>query len=364
MPVDKINGVSLAAISKINGIAVEDIALWNRKVITEIPIPTGLIIPYNTDGADPSGWVTYTDADGKYIIGAGDTYDAEDTAASDGAKTLTVESAGAHTGSGGGSSSTATGAGGGMGTSSQAAHPHTMAIGTYVSHYQESRFIKANAGQTVIPQYGVVQTWDRNLETENIWTDGRMLKANTALAASAASTHTGKSTNAVSSHNHGDNRGTSNGGEQDKIQGDGSSAGGHSHTGITVTIANTLREYALAAWASAAADVDLESGMIGMYESLEAPDEWSLCDGDNGTPDLRNYFITNVAEGDKGAASGDGTLTATASLTHSSHGHTSGTVVSVGGYAYHAGYTMTPHTVNQNYTWLPAYYALAFIMKD
>ena len=362
MPVDKINGVSLSAISKINGVAKANIAFYNRKVITKIPIPTGLIIPYNTDGADPSGWVTYTDADGKYIIGAGDTYDAEDTGAGGGAKTITVESAGAHSGTS--SPTIAASAGGDCGTSAEAAHDHTMELGTYVPHYQQSRFIKANAGQTIIPQYGVIQTWDRTFGIENIWTSGRMLKSNTALGAAGASTHTGLSTNTVSGHKHGDTMGTASGGDQDKTEGAGSAQGGHNHTGITATITNTIRQYALAAWANAAADVDLEAGMIGMFESLTPPENWSLCDGNNGTPDLRNYFIKHVAEGDKGAATGDGTLTVTATLTHGSHGHFGDTAESVGGTAIHSEYTMPPHTVNQNYSWLPAYYALAFIMKD
>ena len=143
--------------------------------------------------------------------------------------------------------------------------------------------------------------------------------------------------------------------------------GGHSHAAIGVEVTNSLRRYALSAWRNASAAFDLTSGMVGMYESLTPPDGWALCDGNNGTPDLRNYFIRPVTTGSEGA-SGDGTLTATSadSMDHASHNHDVGTASSFSGYAthYHANdVTMDSHTLSDNYTWLPPYYALAFIIK-
>ena len=96
MPVNKIHGTLLTAISKVNGIAKANIRYFNGKIITVITVPEGLIIPFNSDAAVPAGWTAYTDADEKYIIGAGDTYAVDATAASQGQKTLTSSAAGGH----------------------------------------------------------------------------------------------------------------------------------------------------------------------------------------------------------------------------------------------------------------------------
>ena len=361
MPVDKINGVSVSAISKINGIAIANIRYWNDKIISYIPVPTGLILPYNSDGADPSGWTTWTDADGCHIIGAGDTYAVNDTAVSEGSKTVTVPASGGHTQAG--YNNYAHGADGCGGTA-EPAHDHDMSF-TYVPPYQKSRLIKADAGEIAIPQNAAVWTWDTTPATlDNIWTGESMYMSNTTLGTGGTNSITGRSSDTQPNHDHGGIRGAQVHGypADRKI---GKASGGHTHTGITVTMTNTLRRYALAAWEHASNSFDVASNLIGMYESLTPPANWVLCDGDNGTPDLRNYFIKNVADADKGVATGNGTVTATANLTHSNHNHDNGTIgTGAISAAYHAANKkMEAHELSENYTWLPAYYALAFIMK-
>lgn len=50
-------------------------------------------------------------------------------------------------------------------------------------------------------------------------------------------------------------------------------------------------------------------GMIMMFYGTTAPDGWAICDGTNGTPDLRNKFILGVGEYSLGATGGEKTHT-------------------------------------------------------
>ncbi len=60
----------------------------------------------------------------------------------------------------------------------------------------------------------------------------------------------------------------------------------------------------------------LPKGLIQMYSGSVAPKGWAICDGNNGTPDLRDRFI--VMQGSKFIGSGDGNaLTGNATVTGS-----------------------------------------------
>lgn len=48
-------------------------------------------------------------------------------------------------------------------------------------------------------------------------------------------------------------------------------------------------------------------GLISMFSGSEIPTGWALCDGENGTPDLRDRFI--VGQGSTFTGQGDGTTT-------------------------------------------------------
>ena len=103
--------------------------------------------------------------------------------------------------------------------------------------------------------------------------------------------------------------------------------------------------------------------MIGLYEDVSPPAGWYLCDGTNGTPDLQNRFIKLVASGSDGVGSGDGTVTAAGTFSHGTHTHKSTTFRTNSPInRSHDTYTQGDHSLNENYAWLPPYYALAFIM--
>ena len=121
------------------------------------------------------------------------------------------------------------------------------------------------------------------------------------------------------------------------------------------------------------------SGMIIMYNSTTAPSGWYLCDGNNGTPDLRDRFIVGAGNSySQGATGGSNTATSTVSISVSVSG-TTGTPANHSGNAFGYGNLSSASHANQNHnhnfsgsgsgsdtvsidTRSP-YYALTFIMK-
>jgi len=107
-------------------------------------------------------------------------------------------------------------------------------------------------------------------------------------------------------------------------------------------------------------------GMIMLWagEVVDIPAGWTLCDGSNDTPDLRDKFIVGAGDaynpGDEGgAASHIHTGTAPAHT----HGLTGGTVIGSGdGFFPTVWGGIVPITVDPIGN-LPPYYALCFIMK-
>ena len=132
------------------------------------------------------------------------------------------------------------------------------------------------------------------------------------------------------------------------------------------------------------------TGMIMMYTGSTAPSGWALCDGQNGTPDLRDRFI--VSSGNTYSIDGTGgsadaiVVSHTHSITDPGHTHTySRAQDEANGYA-EVGTSQERLTLNVSYANnttvsnttgisidsqgssgtnanLPPYYALAFIMK-
>ena len=119
------------------------------------------------------------------------------------------------------------------------------------------------------------------------------------------------------------------------------------------------------------------TGMILMYTGTTAPTGWALCDGTNGTPDLRNRFI--VGQGSTYSINSTGglhevTLTSAQMPSHEHSTNIDGTHVipGVGSSSYPYGgagsyastvFNMNPTGGGQPHENLPPYYALAYIMK-
>lgn len=110
-------------------------------------------------------------------------------------------------------------------------------------------------------------------------------------------------------------------------------------------------------------------GVIGIWSgSIDAiPAGWALCNGQNGTPDLRDRFVVGAGNSYSVGATGG---SATVSHTHTFSGTTSGGssswgIVSITGSAPRGDHVhnysgTSSATAAEN---RPPYYALAFIMK-
>lgn len=111
----------------------------------------------------------------------------------------------------------------------------------------------------------------------------------------------------------------------------------------------------------------LPTGLILLWSGSIAsiPGGWVLCDGTNGTPDLRDRFVI-AAGGSYAVGANGGNSSHTHTFTSDGHFHT-----------LNAGYNLASGVVWSNQTnsetdsgttdpadHLPPYYALAFIMKS
>lgn len=114
------------------------------------------------------------------------------------------------------------------------------------------------------------------------------------------------------------------------------------------------------------------TGFIGIWSGINVPDGWALCDGSNGTPDLRGRFVLGSnslhAIGSTGGSE-EVTLTVEQMPKHL-HGYS---VYSKGGSGYGmymsstSGITYDSSTgyagSSQPHSNMPPYYVLAYIMK-
>jgi len=100
---------------------------------------------------------------------------------------------------------------------------------------------------------------------------------------------------------------------------------------------------------------------------VDIPDGWVLCDGNNGTPDLRNQFIIGAGGSYAVGASGGG-AGHNHNFTGVGHQHDFQTIagtLGAAGILLALNHTNTSYAVGttNNTLSLPPYYALAFIMK-
>lgn len=116
----------------------------------------------------------------------------------------------------------------------------------------------------------------------------------------------------------------------------------------------------------ASSNAGVAAGMIVMWSGLvsDVPNGWSICDGTNGTPDLRYKFI-------RGAGNQVGAQGGSASHSHSiDHyiGCASGSLFVVNGgcscMVAAQGHTHSMYVNAQNASNIPPYYELIFIRKD
>ena len=159
-------------------------------------------------------------------------------------------------------------------------------------------------------------------------------------------------------------------------------------TSAAVTLGTYDNLYGIIGVLNTSTGTTIPTGMISLwYGSIgSVPLGWYLCDGTNGTPDLRDKFVVGAGSTYSVAATGGSTdaivvsHTHTATVTDPGHNHTSlvrpgGTVTGGGAVSYvndgNTGTATTGITVSNASTGvsgtnanLPPYYALAYVMKS
>lgn len=190
--------------------------------------------------------------------------------------------------------------------------------------------------------------------------NGKFLKSIPDSSTSPGNTG-GQSSVGISSHDH---SGTAEiGGGYYSAEDTGTDAvAGTSNEGYASESGSISTEppYVELAYIKATETTNVEPGVIVAWSgsSTDVPSGWAICDGNNGTPDLRNNFV-------KGTTSESSILNTGGSYTKSwyhSHKLDDGTDIKTGGDA----------DATENYTngervyfsWLPPYYELIFIQKQ
>jgi hypothetical protein len=361
--VSKVHAKVSGAWKEVNGVYVRVSGVL-KQVYQGITLPTGLIIPYY-GGSAPSGWSLFASANDKYIIGAG----TKAVGATGGSITVdgTTITIGNHLGDAA-QYSTFGESGVLHGYTTEGNHAHTFSF-TYAPNKRKLVLIKAGAGLSQLPANGIILTAEQAMAglTQLFDSENRYLVAASAVGTEDDSTSKNVSSSTNGAHTHGS--GTrwfatnEQGGEYDKPL--HISAGGHSHTvNVTSISANLLRVY-LNAFYHASQAYDLADKMIGLWESLTPPQNWVLCDGNNGTPNLNDAVAMFGPKASGGSRTGDNTLSYNYSAAaEAGHIHDGSTVYNSGfGTSYHPNsISMGAHSGSGSPAFAPPYYALAFIM--
>lgn len=140
-------------------------------------------------------------------------------------------------------------------------------------------------------------------------------------------------------------------------------AGGpHTHT-VTVVPTFNVKRKKLCCFESGV-DYEVVPGMIWAWAgSIGAlPTDYVLCDGTNGTPDMRDHFIE--FSDTSGTATGNNTVSLSGTTNQVGHSHYGSQITAVSysnnyGHAYTQGHD---HTISGSFAYVPKYYALAMIM--
>jgi hypothetical protein len=114
-------------------------------------------------------------------------------------------------------------------------------------------------------------------------------------------------TNTTGSHHHGGVRRTI-GDEGD--DGDWCNFGGsHYHSAkLEASIDQRYTYLKMALWKSASTEIDAVPGIIALWEGVTPPEGWAICNGSNGTPDLRNKFVIISNSSTGGSTGGNNTI--------------------------------------------------------
>lgn len=341
-------------------------------------VPVGLILPQRVGTSPPSGWASYTAANTRLIRGAGGAISSGQTG---GSNSVTVSgstsSAPNHTGAT--PYTTFVGTNGGMlemiaatpDTTSSGGHSHTYSAGSVTIGAPVAMFpliIKTGSIGLLAPAAAMMLSASplaHALLQQITAYNGRLLGAASSQSQSGTATQAASPTyGSAGTHSH-HNSQRLDGSRPDFTNGgyEISDAGtGHTHTGVLTITPNAQRRRMLC-WGGAE-DFPIVVGSIGLWDTSNGavPTDWQMCDGTNGTPDLRGYFI-EFASSNGGSTAGNNTVSWAGSTTPHAHNHR-------GALNYRAIETQTAlhddgvehsHSVSGSAAWTPPFYGLVAI---
>ena len=347
-------------------------------------VPVGAIVPLSGSTV-PDGWADYTDADGKYILGAGGAYAIGDTGGTLTASgwTSSTDVKDMHASGGGVSSFLVQQAGTvtpndiaqwGGNNFPNTDHSHSFTIGTLTPNLlrRENRLvIKTGSSSTNFPAavqvMGLPGLLLAGLSRVTSFTN-RLLVAQAANANAGASAISVSGTTGSAGVNH-DHRVFAASrivdlGLTAEIFAYIDAVGAHTHT-YNLTLNRSPKRKSVALYGSAG-DFAVIPGMIVMWSGDigTLPSDWVLCDGGGATPDLRDFFIEIAPEGGENVSSGNNTLTVNAGTGSHAHQHkgSSSFLGTPTFAAIHDDSGLHNHTISETRDWMPPYYALAAIM--
>ena len=333
-------------------------------------IPNGGIVMLNTTTI-PGSMTRFSAADNRFIVCAGNSYSIDGTGGSASGLAFSSQSSGSHLGStvftsfktntGG---TTYIGVYYGTGSYYSGTHGHGINIDILPS-YQDIVLAKADAFLTSFPANSIVLSYNSdNWGLTRLFTSNYYARAQSTIASGGGSiTLTTIANDGVHTHwtrYYTDLAGTTN--VYSPI-----SSGSHTHSSYTLSATWLLKAYSVAALSSAT-QFDISAGQIIFWESLDPPMGWKICDGTEGTPDLRDYFLKFCASTHEGETDGTNQLSLTGTLnsTNASHSH-KGSLVGVGEQTlaiYHdTDDWIHDHTVDDSIIQEPPYYGLVPIIK-
>lgn len=345
----------------------------------------GIIVPLD-DTSIPSGWERFTSADSKHIVGAGSTYAAGATGGAQASISQTTSSAGDHDGAASpvnfvlnaGASSLPGGhysitAGGGA---TDGAHIHTLTC-KYDMAYQQIVLIKATDNFVKFPAKAMVfGTGATTPVTGNtiVYDDDVALVSGAAITTgggSYSSTSCSNGGSDATDHVHESKNSFYNPTGASTAYSLYEATTGSTHTFTPSLSSQTLKRTYLTAWKNTSA-FHGASGIIAMWESATAPYGWAVCDGTNGTIDMRDYFLMFGSAGTAGDQHDEANEVITSfSIDNEdwTHNHIGNEYTNIDGAGFVAGkhgninVTHGHTAANDTQSYTPPYYALTFIMK-
>ena len=350
--------------------------VW-QKVYQAPFLPTGIIVPYESTSTVPTGFLRFSAADSKYIVGASTTKAVTTTGGSSSVTISgTTSTNGDHTG--GPDTGTYTGFGGDTncvfpdGPVTRGNHSHTFSGSTtnVLPANKQVILVKATQNHYNLPENICVLKHTAGAFTgltRVTGIDNYVMYSNAASIGVAGSNSSSSAVTTSTAGLHATHQTLGYSGFIGYSGAPNLAAGDHTHTGTLTTTLNPLNRY-IALYKAATANLDIPNeNIIGMWESETPPEGWYVCDGTNGTPDLRDHFIKFVdTDTNIGDESGSNNTTYSGSLSATpvhNHGNSNfGSIFSAA--VYHlSNFQMATHTASSTVTYTPPYYALVFIMR-